>query len=104
MRQHSQPQPFLLQSILVPSLQCGCQLLGMLTPTSQQRQLYSLSITDISGTFVRSHTLQLVLFYWGCYSCRLGMHFARGIAAVQWCWVTAQLYEEPIVTGVSAVA
>ncbi len=32
------------------------------------------------------------------------MHFAQGSAAVHWCCVTAQLYEEQILTGVLAVA
>ncbi len=31
-----------------------------------------------------------------------GMHFALSSAAVQWCWVTAHLYEEEIFTGVFA--
>jgi len=33
-----------------------------------------------------------------------GLHFAQGSAAMPWCWVTAELYEEQTFIGMIAVA
>ena len=33
-----------------------------------------------------------------------GLHFAQGSAAVYWCWVSAELYEEQTFIGVIALA
>jgi len=36
-------------------------------------------------------------------SCQWQMHSAKNSIALHWCWVTAQLYEQQMFTGVSAV-